>query len=75
MNTYKNDKEHDSIVLYLDNEGKKENNFDRYNYVVLKICLIKDNKLVKLVDLNKKTFISLKNYPDLEQSKIIKVEF
>jgi len=28
VNKYKNESEHDSIVLYLDNENKKENNFN-----------------------------------------------
>ena len=28
INKYKNEIEHDSVVLYLDNENKRENNFE-----------------------------------------------
>jgi len=47
INLYKNEKDHDSILLYLDNENKKENNFKRFNYIVLKICLVKAGSIVK----------------------------
>lgn len=39
--------EYDSIIVYLDNKSKKVNKFKtKYNYLILSIGLLKDDKLV-----------------------------
>ena len=56
----------------MDNENKKENKFKGVNYMVLRIGLMLDNKIVKLITTTDKQYINLKDDPELKGYCIIK---
>ena len=43
---FKNEPEHDSIILYLDNKNKMKTPFGKYNYKILFMGCLKADKLV-----------------------------
>ena len=63
---FTNEPDHDSIIVYLDNKNKMKTPFSKYNYKILFMGCLKNDKLVTSINVTDKMMLSHGAHKDFD---------